>query len=68
MTQTKQIPMPAFGKALRCRATGRLFTVVSKRKPKNGYLGGVKVVHLTAGATHQSVRADLIGQLFEEVE
>lgn len=65
MTQTRTIPMPAFGKALRCLATGRTFTVIKKRKPKGGYSGGVKVVHLKGGHTEMSVRVDLLGRYFE---
>lgn len=65
VTQTRTIPIPAFGKALRCLATGRTFTVIKKRKPKGGYSGGVKVVHLKGGHTEMSVRVDLITNFFE---
>jgi hypothetical protein len=45
---------------------GRPFTVVKKTKPKNGYLGGVKVIHLKAGHIEMSVRVDLIEVYFRE--
>lgn len=51
--------------ALRCLTTGRIFAVVKKTKPKNGYLGGVKVVHLKGGYTEMSLRVDLVLQYFE---
>lgn len=56
------------GTTLLCTSSGRLFTVVPKRKPKNGYAGGVKMIHLKADNVEQSVREDLLMEYFEVVK
>jgi hypothetical protein len=57
------------GTALRCRATGRIFTVRKKTKPKGGYRGdGVKVIHMVSGHTEQSVNVERVSEFFEVVE
>lgn len=56
------------GQSLRCLTTGRIFTVVKKTKPKNGYLGGVKVIHLKGGYTEMSIRTELVTRYFEVIK
>jgi hypothetical protein len=59
---------PKPGTLLRSLATGRCFTVVKKTEPKNGYSGGLKVVHLKGGHIEMSVRAELLESYFTEVQ
>lgn len=62
-------------KFVKCKATGKKYQIIKKRKPKGGYRGdGIKMVHLQHSHEHggkfisQSVRVDLLSEFFEVVE
>lgn len=55
------------GTTLRCKTTGRPYTVVTKRKHRGRNENGVKMIHLDGGVIKMSIRLDLLDVYFEAI-